>query len=91
MKYTNKSRNEPFYHLYALLHIITNNLHTLPPMTDQSLKAVITKLHILFFYPGPDSPSFISGGKKGGSCMAPSVDCTAGVVRWQGPTAELPP
>ena len=29
--------------------------------------------------------------KKAGSCMAPSVDCIAGVVRWRGPTAQLPP
>jgi hypothetical protein len=49
----------------------------------------MTQLHILFLDPGPDSPSFISG-KKGGSCMAPSVNCVAGVVRWRGPAAQPP-
>ena len=91
MQHTNKSCNQPLYHLYSPLHIITTTLHTLPT-TDQSqfLKPVITDLHILFPDPGPDSPYFISG-KKAGSCMAPSVDCIAGVVRWRGPTAQLPP
>jgi len=88
MAHTNKSWNEPFHHLYSPVHIITTILHTRLPMTDQSLKPVITELHILFLDQGPDSPSFLSA-TKGASCIAPSVECTAGVVRWRGPTALL--
>jgi len=56
-------------------------------MTDQSLKTVITELHILYLDPGPDSSVL---EKKGATSMAPSADCTAGVVRWRGITAQLP-
>ena len=81
MKHTIKPCNEPLYHLYSPLHLITTILHALPPTTDQFLKAVMTELHILFLDSCPDIPSFLSG-KKVRSCLALSVDCTAGVVRW---------
>jgi hypothetical protein len=56
MKHTNNSWNELFYYLY-LLHIITTILHTLLPMMDKFLKAVIKELHTLFLHSGPNSPS----------------------------------
>jgi hypothetical protein len=108
MNYTNKSSNEPLYHHYSPLNIITTTLHTLPllspvftsphhyhhsPHTSINDRQVPQTCHHrtphLFLDPGPDSPSFISE-KKGGSCMAPSVGCIARVVRWRGPTAQLP-
>jgi hypothetical protein len=49
MKHENNSLNEPFYHLYLLLHIINIILHTLPPMKEKFLKDVMKELHISFF------------------------------------------
>lgn len=53
MKHESHYWNEPFYHLYLLLHIVTTILHThtLPPTMDKFLKAVTKECHTLCFHP----------------------------------------
>ena len=62
MKHKNNSLNEPFYHLYLLLHIINIILHTLPPIKEKFLKAVMKELQHFFLHPGPGSPFHLFSG-----------------------------